>query len=130
MLIKISCLFCHKHVNKYISANKKSRFCSRICKDTWQKSQTGDKTSQWKGERAKYFTKHQTIRRQYGSSNMCWHPDCKGISTFYEWANIDHKYNRNMDDWIMLCRKCHLKHDLDKFGTRKNNGWNWKKENK
>ena len=32
------------------------------------------------------------------------------------WANKNHKYNRNVDDYIELCASCHKKYDI------KNNG--------
>ena len=33
----------------------------------------------------------------------------------YEWANIDHKYNRILDDYIQMCTTCHRKYDYTKF---------------
>lgn len=29
----------------------------------------------------------------------------------FEWANIDHKYRRVLDDYIRMCTKCHRKYD-------------------
>ena len=28
-----------------------------------------------------------------------------------EWANKDHKYKRDVSDWLKLCAKCHRKYD-------------------
>ena len=34
------------------------------------------------------------------------------------WANIDHKYRRNLDDWIGLCAKCHRRYDIENNGYK------------
>jgi len=33
----------------------------------------------------------------------------------YEWANKDHKYFRNTNDWMRVCTKCHRNYDYAKF---------------
>ena len=65
---------------------------------------------QWKGEKASYGAKHSWIYRNRGKPNIC---EVCGDKTkkFYDWANIDHKYKRNLNDYIRMCRSCHRKHD-------------------
>ena len=33
----------------------------------------------------------------------------------YEWANIDHKYCRVLEDYIRMCTSCHRKYDYNNF---------------
>ena len=59
---------------------------------------------------SRYVSIHAWMVREKGSPQKCEH--CSGIDKKkYEWANIDHKYRRNLDDYIRLCTKCHRKFD-------------------
>uniref|UniRef100_A0A6H1ZXV8 Uncharacterized protein n=1 Tax=viral metagenome TaxID=1070528 RepID=A0A6H1ZXV8_9ZZZZ len=67
----------------------------------------------WKGNDAGYLAIHTWVRRHKGIPVKC--EFCgkrkttpKGI----HWANIDHTYRRNLDDYIALCSRCHKKYDL------------------
>ena len=31
----------------------------------------------------------------------------------FEWANIDHKYRRVLEDFIRMCTSCHRKYDYE-----------------
>lgn len=64
----------------------------------------------WKGENAKYTSKHTWIRRKKGVAEDC--EFCKTTQAKrYEWANISGKYLRNLEDYISLCKSCHEKFD-------------------
>jgi hypothetical protein len=74
---------------------------------------SGIKSVNWKGEIAVYGTKHSWVRRLKGKPNTCERCgktilDGKKI----HWANIDHKYRRNLDDYIRLCETCHAEYDV------------------
>lgn len=71
---------------------------------------TGPKHHAWKGENASYYAIHIWITSQRGRPSVCEH--C-GILTAkkYEWANIDHRYERKLDQYIRLCTSCHRKYD-------------------
>lgn len=70
----------------------------------------GEKHSAWKGENAGYFAKHIWIRKAKGKATIC----IKCQSNYWvEWANIDGKYKRDVNDYISLCRKCHREHDYN-----------------
>ena len=76
-------------------------------------SNTGELSSQWKGDNAKYQALHGWIRRHYGSANHCENINCKGKSKEYQWAlKTGKKYSRNINDYIQLCRSCHQKMDM------------------
>lgn len=74
-----------------------------IGKDNWQ----------WVGDKVSYPALHTWVRRWKGTPHKCEHCGSTDKKK-YEWANIDHKYNRNLDDWIRLCTKCHRKYDKEK----------------
>lgn len=57
-----------------------------------------------------YSGLHHRIRRKLGKPN-----DCKFCFTksakVYDWANKSRTYKNDLDDWIRLCRSCHIKYD-------------------
>lgn len=69
----------------------------------------------WKGEDARYTTIHSWVRRKLGRPDKCKHCGKSGLSgKQIHWANKNHLYKRNLDDWLRLCRKCHWKYDNEK----------------
>lgn len=78
---------------------------------------TNEKHPQWKGDKVGYQALHTWVNRHLGKAIWCCHcMSCKNI----QWANISHKYLRDLNDWMQLCAKCHFKYDDLNFG-RKNN---------
>jgi uncharacterized protein with PIN domain len=88
-------------------------------KDTYFKN--GDKHPKWRGDKVGKTAVHRWIERWKGKPKEC--ARC-GITTAkkYEWANIDHKYRRVMEDYIRMCTSCHRKYDyenhLSNIGSR------------
>lgn len=82
---------------------------------------TGVKNPLWKGENAKYGTMHDWVEKWKGKPDTC--EKC-GKSVLsgkkIQWANIDHKYKRVLDDYIRMCVSCHRQHDI-KNNNYKNN---------
>lgn len=69
-------------------------------------SNIGSGSYLWKGEDAKYGTKHDWVELWMGKPNLC--SKCNTIeSKRFMWHNISEKYKRDLDDWIRLCAKCH-----------------------
>lgn len=67
----------------------------------------------WKGEKVSYRGLHQWVRRNKGKPTTC--SQCGLFSEkprIIQWANIDGKYHRNLDDFISLCVSCHKVRDL------------------
>jgi len=62
----------------------------------------------WKGDEASYSALHKWIATQKEKAGACSH--C-GERRRTHWANIDHRYRRELEDWIELCSPCHWKHD-------------------
>jgi hypothetical protein len=72
----------------------------------------GEMHNSWKGEKAKYGSKHDWIERSVGYAKKC--SVCSLESENHrsvEWCNISLNYKRELSDYISLCRSCHRKWD-------------------
>jgi len=71
----------------------------------------GEKNGNWKGESA--LDIHHWVRKWKGLPRQC---GMCGTTTAkkYEWANIDHKYKRILEDFIRMCTPCHRKYDRNR----------------
>lgn len=76
------------------------------------KRETGMGARAWKGMDAGYVAKHLWIVKHYGKADHCENPFCKSINPKrYEWANISGNYEREREDYRMLCPSCHRSMD-------------------
>ena len=78
-----------------------------------------DLNGAWKGYDAilESHSLHQWIRRRLPQPDVC--PICKVKPSYpFDLANITGTYNRDFINWQYLCRKCHMRFDIEK-GTRK-----------
>jgi len=82
------------------------------------KKNIGKNNFNWKGDNAGYDAIHKWIYRQKGKPKICKHCGISYKEKRLEWINIDHKYKRDIDDFISLCVSCHRKYDF------KNNNFN------
>jgi hypothetical protein len=70
-----------------------------------------------------YKELHKWVARHREKTGVCEH--C-GETRKTEWANKSHTYQRDLADWLELCKKCHGKHDsgenrgkaVEKFGVK------------
>lgn len=64
----------------------------------------------WKGEKASLTAIHQWVSLKKGKPRLC--EFCRTTKARkFEWANIDHKYKRVLEDYIRLCTSCHRNYD-------------------
>jgi hypothetical protein len=72
----------------------------------------GESNHHWKGDNAGYVSIHMWVSRWKGRPKLC---DVCGSTQEkkYEWANIDHRYKRVLDDYIRMCTRCHRKYDKE-----------------
>jgi len=73
-------------------------------------SQKWERSIQWQGDSVGYRSLHRWITRWKGRPSKCVLCGTKTAKK-YEWANIDHKYRRVLDDYIRLCTTCHRLYD-------------------
>ena len=118
----VNCLICNKefYVNAYRIKTGRNKHCSIKCaglskkgKPSWNKGKInhwmlGEKNHRWRGDKVGYYGLHTWVQRQLGKALKC--QNCGNIEKV-EWANKNHKYERNLEDWIQLCYKCHRKYD-------------------
>lgn len=70
----------------------------------------------WKGDKATYRAIHNWVEVRLGKPMNC--SKCNdNTKSRYHWANINHKYERNINDWIRLCAKCHSAFDKQQKGN-------------
>lgn len=94
---------------------RKARFCSSHCKligNTFGKSLAGDNHYLWKGSNVSYGALHHWVYRHLGKPKKCEHCGVKGLKrkdgrSAIQYANVSHKYLRDLTDWISLCTPCH-----------------------
>ena len=79
----------------------------------------GSKHYAWKGESVGYHGLHLWLRREKGNPTKC--SFCGKVSKnkrIIQWANVDGKYRRVLEDYIALCGSCHKLKDLAMKSTR------------
>ncbi|MFH2030829.1 MAG: hypothetical protein ABIJ40_09490 [Bacteroidota bacterium] len=102
-----------KETRQKISLSKIGKPIGSLGKEC--RTKQGENHYAWKGDAVGYFALHAWIRRKWGKACRC--EQCgldkvpEGFSRFFQWANIDHLYKRNKDDWKQLCIKCHKAFD-------------------
>ena len=69
---------------------------------------TGAKNPQWKGGEVSYREVHKWVSNWKMMRAAC---EACGLVRKLDWANVDRKYQRVLDDYIALCRSCHVKYD-------------------
>lgn len=62
---------------------------------------------------------HAWVRRTWGKASRCESCGKDNLSgRQVHWANRDHRYSRERADWVMMCRPCHAKYDMEHNGVR------------
>jgi len=89
---------------------------------SWLKSYAnGDKhknegNPMWKGDNVGYFALHDWVKRRLKKPKNC--EFCKK-EKILDLASKSRKYKRDLDDWLWLCRKCHIQYDKSPKSTKK-----------
>ena len=94
--------------------NKGLHIKNNDCLSNWRDKGggVGKNHPNWKGDKAKYGAVHMWVSANKKKPLKCEHCDQEKSYTLH-WANKDHKYKRNLDDYMALCAKCHKRYDLD-----------------
>lgn len=99
----------------------------------------GKKNPLWKGNKVGYGALHDWVRNHKGVPIVC--KQCgkeKTTPKSIQWANLNHKYRRKLEDYIALCAKCHKTYDFlynpkDTIAKTNKSGYKgitWSKERK
>lgn len=63
-----------------------------------------------KGKEYSYHGLHRWVERTLGFSRNGFCKWCGDVENL-NWANVSHEYKQDVLDWMILCRKCHVKYD-------------------
>ena len=89
----------HSEVSKKIISQKaKGRFAN-------------ENHPMWAGDKASYSALHKWINGQKKEESLLCANCGKGNNL--HWANKDHEYRRNKEDYVRLCAKCHRRYDIE-----------------
>lgn len=115
-MIKKKCLVCgNKFITyPYLIKKGEGKYCSNKCywkslvgrkhseetKKKMRKANIGKKRWGWKGNNITYRTLHRWITKHKGNPEICEHCGTIRDKKRFHWANIDHRYRRNLDDYI------------------------------
>lgn len=112
LMIRI-CQFCHKKYNK-----KNLLFCSIVCSN---KSRTGvprpkqsermsgEKNPRWTvNPSGKMDNLHQWVHKRKPKPKFC---EICGTKPPMDLANVSQEYKKDPNDFIWLCRACHIRQD-------------------
>lgn|SRR3990167_3204124 len=119
-MITKHCLNCTKEfkTQPYRIKDGRGKYCNRFC---YTKSQTGEKSPNWKGDYANYGNKHKWLTEYYGQPKECEVCGLNDPKRKYHWANLTGKYLRNRSDYKRMCVSCHRKYDYGDFCKRGHN---------
>jgi hypothetical protein len=112
------CYICGKEI--YIPKYRvRMNCCSLECTKEYKKkfSPKEEKNSSWKGLLASVGAIHKWVAVRKGKPAKCEVCGTDKKRT-YHWANIDHSYQRNLEDYIRMCVSCHRKYDIENNNYR------------
>jgi hypothetical protein len=109
----------------FVSEETKEKISKAMRGRDWLK---GKDAPNYKGDGVCYGAKHIHVVKIKGKPLKCEHCGVENLRPRqYNWANVDHKYSRDPDDYIRLCVKCHRKYDYELFGSGNTGKWQIKK---
>lgn len=82
---------------------------------TISEAKRGKYNNMWKGNKVGYNAVHAWVNRNKPRVDKC--QNCGKESKKLDLANLDGKYNRDLNNYKYFCRRCHMKYDY-KMGFR------------
>ncbi|MBK7381687.1 MAG: hypothetical protein IPJ03_22365 [Ignavibacteriales bacterium] len=100
------------HIGKKFTEETKKKMSLAHIGLKHNNSPKGEKHHRWKGDNTSYGKIHLWIEKNWEKPDHCEHCNKKRK---LDWANISKEYKRSdRNDWIALCRSCHVKMDWTK----------------
>jgi hypothetical protein len=72
---------------------------------------TGKNHHLWKGDSVGYSVLHRWVQKCLGIASICSTCFTSLKEARIEWANLSGEYKRELDDWLPMCRSCHMTFD-------------------
>lgn len=95
---------CGEYINKF---DKGHGFKERRYKQG-HSLKKGEEHYRWKGEGVGYISLHQWVKRHLPASILC--QNCNKVPPL-DLANTTGIYTRDLNNWMYLCRRCHIHSD-------------------
>lgn len=113
------CKYCDRKFEKKKSLTNHTRWhklkryeeFQNRCKKNISKINLGNNNGNWKGNKVGYVSLHQWVSGKKTKPKLC--KFCKKKPPI-DLASKSHKYLRDVNDWVWLCRGCHMKYDYKK----------------
>ena len=122
--VETKCIKCNKVFQCYPSdlKLKRAKFCGQECYWNWRSQNIkGENHPSWLGNRISYKGLHIWLKAEFGRANKCENSNCKKQSKSFDWAlKKGKRYERRIENFWQLCRKCHKAYDFNEK-TRKRN---------
>ena len=80
-------------------------------------AKVGSQNPMWKGDEVGYDALHDWARRHRGMSKTC---EMCNAGGYLELANRSREYKRDVDDWLTLCKPCHVRYDRTWVNRKRN----------
>lgn len=71
----------------------------------------GASNPKWKGDAVRYDTLHNWVKRRLGKAIRCEKGKGAEHRSPFQWANKSREYKRDLEDWVQLCCRCHIRYD-------------------
>jgi hypothetical protein len=120
--IRNYCERCNYFKNKYdlhdkcvycgVGVRNGNLSCKSCSKKGNKNPQYGFKSHCWRGDNAHYNAIHVWVKKNKLMSFIC--EFCKQDKKL-NLANISGKYNRDVDDFLWLCKRCHINYDFERI---------------
>jgi hypothetical protein len=96
---------------------------TRFVKGHNGRGRIGDKHQSWMGAEATYNAVHRWLQNHRERTGICEHcgsqPDpYRRMTTGTDFANVSGRYLRSADDYVELCRSCHITFDNRRRDTK------------
>ena len=100
---------------KHSQESIKKMSVAKIGKSTSSWALKEDRHPMWKGDGVGMGAVHDWITKWKGQPKFC---EVCGTTNakLFDWSNVDHKYRRILDDYIRMCRRCHILYDIEHNG--------------
>ena len=108
--LKRKCEICQQIIDDRSKSNRCSKHTrngktlAREWRDKIAVSKLAEKNVNWKGDDVGYSQLHVWVKRRLQKPALC--QDCQKVPP-YDLANKG-TYDRNLDNWEWLCRRCHM----------------------
>jgi hypothetical protein len=91
--------------NKIFGKQKAEKMREALAQRNKERPMFEEENPQWKGEMVGYFAVHEWVILRKPKPSLCEHCNKKPPSDL---ANVSGKYKRDLDDYLWLCRSCHM----------------------